>query len=128
MSTTKLRAIQVLLASGKNLETALGDLEVVYNATDKSVTLPDGTVIKWGTIAATAQIAANAVSTITVVFPTPFETECEFFDALLQPAVSTDFYGITSLVAITKNQIQFTVRNGATAQAVAGGLWFAFGR
>lgn len=126
MPLTKLKAVQMLTAAGITVEAALAALGISTGT--NSITLSDGTTIKWGTIAATSSISGGASATITVVFDEPFATSCDFFDALVQPAITTDFYGITSLVAKSKTQIQFTVRNGATAQIVSGGMWMAIGR
>lgn len=126
MALTKLLATQIKTIAGKTVEKALSDLANTKGS--GQLTLSDGTVINYGILAPSAQIAANGVATITVVFDTEFPNSCDFFDALPTPALSTDFYGITSLVSVGKKQVQFTVRNGATAQALAGGLWFAFGK
>jgi len=93
-----------------------------------SLTFPDGTILRWGAIGSFASIGANTIATETFAFPTAFPVQCDFFHALLTPATSTDFYGITSLVNKAKNQVQFTVKNGATAQAITSGVWIAVGR
>ena len=96
--------------------------------TPGSVVLPGGTIIKWGSIPALASIPANTSATQTLVFPEAFPTACEFFTAIVTPGITSDFYGVTSLAAKSASQAQYTIRNGATAQTVTGGVWVAIGK
>lgn len=123
----KLKSTQIFDDNkGATLDLILAALTTTTGA--NSVILAGGTILKWGSIAAISPIAANSSTTITIAFPVPFPTGCEYFGAILTPAVTSDFYGVTSLVAKAKDQAQFTARNGATSQAISGGLWFALGK
>ena len=109
-----------------NLDAILAGL--VFTTGTGSITLPGGTVIKWGALGAFGSIGANTSATLSFTFPVAFPDQCEFFHALLTPAVSTDFYGVTALVSKTKTQVQFTARNGGTAQAITAGYYIAIGK
>ena len=123
----KIRSTQVFdVAKNATLDAILAALTIAASA--KSLTFPDGTILKWGDTGAFASVGANAVATGTVVFPVQFPTACEFFHAILTPATSTDFYGVTSLVDKSATQARFTYKNGATAQVISGGIWIALGR
>ena len=121
-----MRAKQILDKSGANLQTLLDSLALIYGT--KSITFGDGTILKWGILSATASIGANSTLQVTTVFPVQFPTQCDFFHALMTPASTTDFYGVTSLVSRAAANAVVTVRNGATAQACSGGIWIAIGR
>ena len=108
------------------LDNILQSLKV--NGTIGSFTLPNGVIVKVGTTGAFSSIGANAVDVETVTFPIEFPTSCDFFFAVLTPGTSTDFYGVTSIVSQSKTAVQFTVKNGATAQTVAGGYYIAIGK
>lgn len=124
---TQLRTTQIFdTAKSDSLDNILANLTPTTDA--GSITLPGGTIIKWGNTGAFASIPANSTATETLVFGTPFPLVCEAFFALLTPASSTDFYGVTSLVSKSATQAQFTVRNGATAQAIASGVYVAIGK
>jgi hypothetical protein len=123
---TSLLTSQIKNAAGVPLDTLIANMAI--SSSNNSITLPDGTILKYGTIGSSATIAANGVATLSVVFPAQFPTECDYFGAILTPAASTDFYGVTSLVSRTATGASFTVRNGATAQTVASGVWFAIGK
>jgi hypothetical protein len=121
---TTLKATQVALASGDDLETALASK---VSATTLTETLSGITEFKTGTIPSTATISANSTITVTVTFSEEFPNSCLYFNAVLTPAISTDFYGLVSIVSMTKTAVQFVVKNGATAQAVSSGKYFAVG-
>lgn len=125
MSTT-LTTEQIKRPSGTLLETFLASL--TFTSGINSATLPDGTIFKWGTTGPIATIAANTTSTQTVTFPVAFPNSCDFFHCNFSPAISTDFYGLTSIVSQTMNSVSYTIRNGATAQGITNGFWFALGR
>ena len=110
----------------KTLNLILQDLSII--STPGSITLPDGTIIKYGPTGSFASIPANSSAVETLVFAVPFPTSCDYFNANLIPTTSTDFYGMTSIVTQSKTQVQFTVRNGATAQALSGGFFMAIGK
>ena len=113
-------------AKAASLDTILAALTPTTEA--GSVVFPGGTILKWGSIPALASIPANTSSTETLVFPAPFPTACEYFGALVTPAITSDFYGVTSLATKSASQVQYTIRNGATAQTVTGGVWVAIGK
>lgn len=112
-------------AKGKQLNQILADLTIT--AGSNSLTLPDGTIIKWGNTGAFASIPANSSATLAVAFPVAFPNKCDYFGVILTPGTTSDFYGVTSLVSKAKDQAQFVARNGATAQTVASGVWIAIG-
>ena len=124
--TNKLRLNQVLNSAGVSLETLLAGFPLTSSA--GSITLPDGTILKYGTLASIANITANNYSTQTLIFPVAFPNSCEFFHALYTPNSSADFYGVNSLVSKSKTQVQYTVKNGGTAQGCSGGIYFAVGK
>lgn len=93
-----------------------------------TITFPDGTIVKWGSTGAFGAISANTSANLAFNFPAEFPTQCDFFFALLTPAASTDFYGVTSLVSKSKTGVQFIARNGATAQSISGGVFVAIGK
>jgi hypothetical protein len=124
---TQLRTTQIFdTAKATSLDQILSDLTIGTAA--GSITLPNGTIVKWGATGAYPSIGTNLSAVETLVFPVAFPTQCDFFTATLTPATSTDFYGMTSLVTKSASQVQFTARNGATAQAITGGVWFAIGQ
>lgn len=123
----QIQSLQVYDATrGKTLDDILEDL--TFGSAAGSITLPDGTIIKWGATGAFGSIGANTTATLSFNFPVAFPTQCDFFHALLTPATTSDFYGVTSLVSKSKTQVQFAVRNGATAQTVASGIFIAIGK
>jgi hypothetical protein len=128
---TTLSTHQLVTAAGTDLETALANkldvADFIGSLGSGSLVLPNGDIIKIGTIASTASIGANGTLQVTVTFAAAFPNNCLYFNAVLTPAVSTDFYGLTSLVSLTKTAAVFIVKNGATAQAVASGKFFALG-
>lgn len=126
MSFLQFLAKQIKTNAGVDLETRLTQLAIASGT--NSLTFPDGTILKWGTVAGTSVISGNTSLTVTQVFPVAFPTQCDLFLAIMSPSVNTDFYGVTSLVAKSKTQAQFTVRNGASAQSCSGGLWVALGK
>lgn len=93
---------------------------------ESSVTLPDGIIIKTGTVPTTA-IGSNATVNTPVTFPTPFPNACLFAKAASQPDASADFYGVTQDIAPTATGFTFAVRNGAIAQNFVNTRWFAIG-
>lgn len=124
--TNTIQAHQVANAAGVDLETFLAGITITSGS--GSITFPDGTILKWGTTGAYVGLGANSITTKSIVFAVAFPTSCDFFSAMLTPATSTDFYGVTTLVSHTNTTASFTVRNGGTAQNVSSGVWFALGR
>lgn len=113
-------------ARNKTLDQIL--LDLLFTFATKSITFPDGTILKWGTTGAFGTIGANSSATETVTFPVAFPASCDYFHAVLTPNTTADFYGMTSIVSRTASQAQFTARNGATSQSIASGVWFAIGK
>jgi hypothetical protein len=133
MTNNVIQSSQVALASGNSLEAELAlKLSVasfigsIGNGA-KSLTLPNGDIIKSGTLGASVNIASNGNLSVTVTFATPFPTACVFFDAKMTPNTTVDFYGMTSVISMTSTQVTFNVHNGATLQAIASGQWLAVG-
>lgn len=124
--TNTIQAHQITNAAGTDLETVLAAVAITGGS--GSVTFPDGTILKWGTTGAYVGLGANSITTKSIVFAVAFPTSCDFFHAILTPATSTDFYGVTTLVSRTTTGASFTLRNGATAQNISSGVWFALGR
>jgi len=123
----QIQSLQVYdVARGKTLDDVLSEL--VFSSSAGSITLPDGTIIKWGATGSFSSIGANTSATLSFTFPVAFPTQCDFFHALLTPATTSDFYGVTSLVSKSKTGVQFTARNGATAQTITSGCFIAIGK
>lgn len=124
-----IKASQIETSAEETVEEAIARLDSfsILGNFSGSAKIGDAGTIKTGTIPSTAVISANSYINVTVTFPEPFTTACHFFDAILTPSISADFYGVVSLVSLTKNSAVFTVKNGAVAQAVASGRWLALG-
>jgi hypothetical protein len=128
-----LQTSQIQAASGNTLEqelalklTAASFIGSLASGS-KSLTLPNGDIIKTGTIGASTNIAINGNLSVTITFAVPFPTACVFFDAKMTPGTTVDFYGMTSVISMTAAAVTFNVRNGATLQAITSGQWQALG-
>ena len=85
----QIQSLQVYdVARGKTLDDVLSEL--VFSSSAGSITLPDGTLIKWGATGSFGSIGANTSAPLSFTFPVAFPTRCDFFHALLcQSATSS---------------------------------------
>lgn len=86
-----------------------------------------GALDKAGTLPTTA-MAANAITTINVLFPVPFIDECTYAHAIGQPDGSADFFGCVFITNRTKTGFTANFKNGAAAQNLLNIAWEAKGR
>jgi len=97
---------------------------LTYN--ESSVTLPNGLIIKTGTFPTTA-VDANSSVNVPITFNVPFPNAQIYGNASAQPNGSFDFYGLTQVINPSVGGFTATFRNGAYAQDIINGRWFALG-
>jgi hypothetical protein len=101
-----------------------------YRGKAFTLRLGGGWVAQWGEIPARDISAGAAPAETEIVYPTPFLERCAYFHSTGWP--DTTWSGFAHVAdnpsgdGLTKGRSAFT--NGATAQKIINGRWFAIGR
>jgi len=119
-------------AKAASLDTILAALSIlpVDNFSGaRSITLPGGVVVKWGNVGVDGtSIPANIAATKSYTFNTGFPTACLVFIPVVSfQTNNSDVYGVITVTSITPLDVQYTVKNGPTAQGLAGMQFIAIG-